>query len=144
MTWSYNIALATEKDRVRFLAGDTDTADQQVSDEEIAGLLSLYGGAHRTAAAICRHLAARLGRYADTQIGQLRVSLSARARGFADRADELEAQAAVVGSVPVPYAGGLSIADKQAREDNTDRVRPLFTRDMDAPAGLAPGQECER
>jgi hypothetical protein len=34
-----------------------------------------------------------------------------------------------------PYAGGLSKADKQAREDNTDQVQPAFTKDLQkAPA----------
>lgn len=31
---------------------------------------------------------------------------------------------------PIPFGGGLSIADKASREDDVDRVLPYFTREM--------------
>lgn len=31
---------------------------------------------------------------------------------------------------PVPYAGGLTVSDKQTREGDTDRVPPFFTRTL--------------
>lgn len=38
--------------------------------------------------------------------------------------------------VPMPYAGGLSRADKATRESNTDRVAPFFTRRLHEPVGV--------
>ena len=36
---SYSDTLATDKDWVRFLSGDTDVSDERLSDNEIAGIL---------------------------------------------------------------------------------------------------------
>jgi hypothetical protein len=47
-----------------------------------------------------------------------------------------EAAAMLDGSVPVPYAGGLSRSDKALRAGDRDRVRPLFTRDLHEPVGV--------
>lgn len=131
MTWTYGISLAADKDKVRFLCGDTDTTNQQVSDEEIAGNLAMNSSdIYRAGAAICRHLAARYSREANITIGQRRVELAARSKAYADRATEIETQGNLAGRTPIPYAGGISVADKERQEANEDRVAPFFTRDM--------------
>lgn len=133
MTWSYDPSLSTDKDRVRFLSGDTDTSDQMVSNEEITGVLSMYtDNIFRGAAAVCRHLASKFSRQADQEIDDMRKALSQRAKAFADRASELDAQASsgvTASSMPTWYAGGISVADKELQNEDTDRVRPLFSRD---------------
>ena len=54
MTWTYNLALTADKDKVRLLVEDTDTDDQLAQDEEINFLLIEAGGSiYRAAAAIC-------------------------------------------------------------------------------------------
>lgn len=133
MTWTYSDTLATDKDKVRFYTGDVFTADQQMSDEGIAALLVTFDGPIRTAAQVCRSLAARYSRRTDSAIDDVRKNASQRAKAYADRANELDALAALGTSlslVPRIYAGGISIADKELALGDTDRVPPFFTRDM--------------
>lgn len=47
-----------------------------------------------------------------------------------------EVSAMLGGAVPMPYAGGLSVADKAARESDADRVAPFFTRRLHEPIGV--------
>lgn len=146
MTWTYSVSqLATSSlMQVRYLMGDTKSTDQQVQDEEITFALtqrpSVYGGA----ATVCRALASRLAREADTVDKDLRTVLSARSRAYLRMATDYEMQAAVRGGA-LPYAGGISVSDKQSRESNTDRVQPLFNigmQDNPLPVGAA-GNETE-
>lgn len=146
MTWSYSTALATDKDRVRFYTGDTLSVAQQVSDEEIAGVLAMHSNVYVAAAAVCRHLAARYSALADIAIDDMRKSLSQRSAAYASRAGELEAQATSSsgsGSVaPRFFAGGISTSGKQVRQDNGALVQPLFSRDaMDFQNSLTTGDD---
>lgn len=132
MTWTYNTAqLATSTlYQVRHLTGDVLTTDQKLADEEIALHLTLRSGnVYRAAADACRAIAARMSSQVDQSQGDLSNSYSQRARAFADRAIELEALASTVGSgafMSLPYAGGISQADKDTAETNSDRVEPQF------------------
>ena len=132
MTWSFTDTLATSKDQVRALSGDVLTADQQVSDEFIAGYLSMFGNVFRTAAAICRHLAAKYSRQVTQARDDLRKDLSDRAKAYADRAKELDEQAssATMGALsPAIFAGGVFTADRDTRADDTTMIQPFFRRD---------------
>lgn len=129
MTWTYSgDPSASDRDKVRFLVGDTQTADQLVTDEEIAWLLSEASGVYPAAVMACESIAAQFARLADTQVDDGRVSLSQRAKGYRDLAATLRSRVAV-SSVSL-FAGGISISDKQTAESDTDRVPPIFTRDM--------------
>lgn len=135
MTWSYTDTLLTAKDQVRFLSGDTQITSQMVTNEEITGILALYGNnVFRGAAAVCRHLASRFSRQADAAIDDMRKSLSQRAAAFAARAQELEAQAdngSVIGTlVPQVFAGGIFESDVETNRQDDSIVQPMFTRDM--------------
>lgn len=133
MTWSFDPGLSTDTDKVRFLSGDTDTTSQLVANETIVGVLTMYGNVFRSAAAICRAIAAKFSRQADEAIDDMRKNLSQRATAYAARARELDDQAVAltaVGATPMPFAGGISIGDKETRADDADRVDPFFTRDM--------------
>lgn len=142
MSWTYDASqlAASSMMQVRFLVGDTIPADQQVQDEEIAFALverpSIYGAA----ATVCRTLAAKLSRQADVVDKDLRTALSSRAKAYAARAVEYDGKA-VSRSGGLPYAGGLSIADKIQNERDLDRVQPSFGIGMEdnylpvAPAG---------
>lgn len=52
-----------------------------------------------------------------------------------------EVRVLVGGTVPMPFAGGLSKSAKQARRDDTDYVQPYFTRGLHEPVGV--GSELE-
>lgn len=132
MTWTYDTGkLATSSlYQVRYLVGDTLSADTQVQDEEIAFALTQKASIYGAAAIVCRSLAAQLSRQADTVDRDLRTTLSAKATAYAKRAAQMETMA-VTRSGATPYAGGISISDKVQQELNTDRVPPQFTIDMD-------------
>lgn len=149
MSWTYTAGSGTAKDRVRFFCGDVDTSSQMISDEEITDMLSLYSSnVFRAAAAVCRNFAARFSRKADAAIDDMRKSLSQLSTQFAARAEELEAQASSgtsTGTVlPMPWAGGVYVADKEEREADTTLIQPFFTRDMIDPLALnVPSDELE-
>jgi Rod binding domain-containing protein len=127
MAWTYDAALATDKDRVRFLCGDTDGADPQAHDEEIAFALSSEGGLYGAAAAVCEHLAARYARQAAKSAGEFQIALNQKHQQFLSTARQLRSRAA---SHAVPTAGGLSVSAKQALDANPDRTAPSFWRGM--------------
>ena len=135
MTWTYSGDPATNaRDSIRFLVGDTDTNDQLVTDEEIAwtnnqvtgsdtATTDLYTVAYRVMLAI----ASKFSRLANQAIGDMRVDLSQKADNARTQAEQLRVLAGRENLVPVPYAGGISVTDKQIDRDNADRVDPFFT-----------------
>ena len=128
-------------DKMRFLVGDTNTARPELSDSEVDFLLSEEGGdAARAAARAAEALAAKYVKIADEkQVGPLRLTYTEKAARFTTLAKSLWRRAAA--SSVAPYAGGISVSDKEANEANTDRVAPALSRDMmDYPLG-APSQE---
>jgi hypothetical protein len=116
--------------QVRLIVGDTKQTDPQVQDEEINFALTQRPSIWGAAAMVCRSISSRLSREADTVDKDLRTVLSARAKAYAARANEYDLKAAVRGGA-MPYAGGISIADKVTNEQDTDRVQPAFTVSMD-------------
>lgn len=126
-TYSGNPA-ASDKDAVRHLLGDTDERDQQLSDEEIEWEVAQAGTVRSAAANAARSLA---GRYSlqpsSKKVGDLAVTYGERAAMMLTLAKSLDADANLGA---IPRAGGISIADKEAVEADTDRVRPAFSRGM--------------
>jgi hypothetical protein len=132
VTWTYNVAqLATSpKDQVRLLIGDTLNTDQQMQDEEITYHLSQRSSSWGAAAECCRTLQARFSRSVDQTVGTNKAMYSQLSKAYGVKAAEFEAKAAA-GGAGVPYAGGISVADKIAQEQNQDRVQPQFQIGMD-------------
>ena len=134
MTWTYSgDPNASARDAIRFLVGDTDTTEQLLSDEEIAWINiqasgsatatdSLYECGHRA----CHAISAKFARQADKQIGDLQVQLSQRAAAYRAMADDLRQMSLRENTVPVPYAGGITISDKNIDADNPDIYRGRF------------------
>jgi len=135
VTWTYSGNPASSAtDAIRFLIGDTDTTDQLLSNEEIAWVNSessgsststtgLYEAAYRA----CLAIASKLSRLADKQIGDLSVSLSQKAKGYLSQAEEFKSLAQVTNYVPIPYAGGITISDKEIDQDNPDIFSGWFS-----------------
>ena len=135
MTWTYSgDPSSTSRDEVRFLVGDTDTSDQQVTDEEIAWALSENSSnAYMAASVIAHAISAKFSRKADKAVGDLRLSYSQLSKQYADLGTRLRSQGALRGVQP--YSGGISKADKQTQNDDDDYDKPFFTRKlMDDPA----------
>ncbi|MBV9984512.1 hypothetical protein [Bradyrhizobium sp.] len=124
-------ALATsQKDQVRLLIGDTLSSDPQMQDEEINYLLTQRSSVYGAAAECCRSLQAKFSRSVDQATGNTKTSFSQMAKAYGVKAGEFEDKAAMAGA-GLPYAGGISIADKLQQEQNADRVSPQFQIGME-------------
>lgn len=129
MAWSYLGEPGTgdataRRDAVRFLVKDTDSTRQLVQDEEIDFLLSqnsnnVWGAAADT----CDKLVAREAK--SKSVGDLSLT------GFGETYKALgNTYRMRLGSQLVPFAGGISVSDKQSRSQDTDRPAPFFTRSL--------------
>jgi hypothetical protein len=126
VSWSYSgDPGASDLDEVRFLIGDTDTDDQQLSDEEINYLLTSTGSVQAAALGAARSLWAKYSRMVDQKTGDIDIKYSQRKDAYAALIRQLQ-----LGMLPVPYAGGISEDDKQVDEADSDVVQPAFTRGM--------------
>ena len=137
-TWIYTgDPSSASKDWVRWRVGDVFADDQLVSDEEITAALSDAGSNKDLAGAmICERIAADFAREVDNTVndgtGNSRTrALSQRMNHYLALARTLRESAAGSNILFVaPYAGGISISDKDATEDDTDRTEPAFTVGM--------------
>jgi hypothetical protein len=132
----------SDRDAVRFLIGDTNESDQLVSDEEIAYMLlsmSVYRAAALAATGISKAFA---GKASSKTVGSLSLK-----NGFEKKADSYKDLAARLDGMAnkgaltsfVAYAGGISSADKQANEYDSDWEKPSFYRGIhDNPGALTP------
>jgi hypothetical protein len=127
MSWSYSgDPSASNLDEVRFLIGDTDSADALVQDEEINYAIATEANNRMAAVRIARALSSKLSRKVDKDVGDLKIKYSQMAKQFSDLAVFLEKEAVSFGAIP--YAGGIGESDKESVEDNTDRVSPSIKR----------------
>jgi len=118
---------------VRFLLGDTDDTDHQMEDEEIDYLVTTYGDATVAAAAGARALAGKYARLVSKAVGDLKLDLSDRTAQYRDLAGFLSSGAGGAGSTvrPKPVAMGITHTQKDAAEDELDRVAGAFAVGMD-------------
>lgn len=107
MTWSYSGNPSNSaNDKVRFLCGDTDTNNQQISNEEIAFLLTEWNSnAYLAAAFACDAISSKLSAKSDLSrsVGDLSISTQygTQAKTYMERAASLRALA-VRASPPSP------------------------------------------
>lgn len=129
MTWTYNNAPDTttdagKRDFVRWLVKDITASRPLVTDEAIAAALVTEGSVFRAAALCCEALAdAESGEslsVGDLTISGTQTSYAALAKSLRARAD----------TAVTPFVGGISVADKDTQEADTDRVTPAFTRTL--------------
>lgn len=109
--------------QVRFLIGDTDSNDGQLQDEEINFLISNEGSVQAAAIAAAESILAELARFVDKTVGPFSESLSQRIAQYEKLIASLRRKQVVSAS---PYAGGISISNKNTRIADADRVRPAF------------------
>lgn len=126
--WTYSGDPTTSaRDEVRFLIGDTNENDPQLSDTEIDYLLLQTGGNAQSAALrSVEGLISQYSRLVDKSIGDLSISYSQRKASYMDLLKMLRRQASLALSSSAPYAGGISVSDKLSREADPDRVIPAF------------------
>jgi hypothetical protein len=119
--WSYDTALATQKDQVRLRIGDTDPIDEQLQDEEINYLISIAGASVDAVALLaCDVLIAKYSRYVDESMDGTSLSHSQRLKAYQMLRSQIEE--GLTSSIPVPVFGSSVGADGQT-------VEPFFTRE---------------
>lgn len=139
MSWTYSGNPGHSlKDQVRFLIGDTNTRDQLLLDGEIEWLLSQYNY-QPVAAAIrgCETIMTKFSRMADEAVGQVKISFSQKSKAYQTMVNQLRQRIAI--EDVMPFAGGISRAQKQTEDANADRVRPDFTKHMMEDHEIGPG-----
>lgn len=140
MTWTYDPALSADKDKVRFLIGDTDTTNQLVADEAIATMLDMYDDTFSTAAALCDGLATKFARLPTITISGITIRGTERAEQFRITAASLRRQSVqgAPGALGVPSVTGTSVSDIQGNQQDTDRVPDKFeVGNMDFPGTVS-------
>lgn len=147
MTATYD-PVDTPKDEVRLEIGDTDVpANAMLEDEEIDHYLDQEGNSVLRAAARCAAaIAGKFARLVSTGVGDVRVEAQQQYEHYRQLAEDLADRAVTNSGAAVPFLGGISIADVQARVEDTDRVDPFFTRRTgdNPPLIDRRGEECWR
>lgn len=138
MTWTYDSTVSTNRDKVRLLIGDVDSANPLVSDEELCFLegendASIYD----TAVAAIDVAIALLARKPESKsVGPLSLSYANRIKNLEATRARIDAMLQARQGVPTPYAGGISRADKETNETGDDADKEFRLGQMDAPGGL--------
>lgn len=127
---------SSPKDQVRFLIGDTDSSEFLLNDAEITWVISQYNSPMNAAIRCCETIIAKFSRLANERVGQVSIDYSQKAKGYRDMLRDLRSRLAMEDAVP--YAGGISVSDKQTQVMNTDRVRPDFSKHMMENYQIAP------
>jgi hypothetical protein len=121
-------------DAVRFHLGDT-AAPFALTDEEIEWLISAAADDTLAAALVgARSMAARFSKLVDSTVGDIQKSYSQQYKHFAEVAERLSADVvtlAAAEAVPVPWAGGISYAERATNDGDGDLVPPYFFEGMD-------------
>ena len=135
MGWNYSgDPNRNERDKVRFLIGDTCKESPLVQDEEISFALSRFSEVELAAALCCRAIAAKFSRQVNTTVGGVSRACSDLAKAYAARAKELDPDDTTTGgasALVLPSFGGLSISEKTALDSDTDATPVNFKIGMD-------------
>ena len=128
--WSYSgDPSQNDLNMVRFLIGDTDASDPQLSNEEITSAITVKGTANAAAIFCANALAARYTRMVDKSLGDLSISYSQRAQAYRDLIVQLRVHASSA-STTAAHSTGLYVSEKKANESDVDIVQPAFRRGM--------------
>ena len=142
MAWSYDSSqfLSTTpgiyppatlgtRNQVRFWIQDTQSARPLLQDAEVDWAITQEANVYMAAAACCDLLVAKAGNVKMRKVGDLELTYDPQF--YRALADTLRARGA---GHQMPYAGGISIADKIAQENDPDWVPPrMFRGEFDNP-----------
>lgn len=138
MSWTYSGDPQTSaKDETRFYIGDTDKTDPLLNDQEISFILKQYNfSAINAAIPCCNFIMTKFGRMADESVGQVKIMYSQKVKAYRQIKEDLRELLAITDMTP--YAGGISVSDKLTNNQNTDLVRPDFSKHMMENQDIAP------
>lgn len=134
MSFTYDVALGTDNDRVRFLLQDTDSTKPLLQDEEIAWVVAAEANVYM-AAAFCADLLASKARLVKSKsVGGLSISYGPEV--WEKVAEKLRLRGS---TNQVLTAGGVFKDDRDAIWENADLLRPsFFSRLHEEPTALPP------
>ena len=124
MTWSYDPAEPTDRDRVRGRVGDTQINDPLLANETIDALLASTPSIAIVALDACERIIARLARDVDRSAIGISTGRSAVIQHYQDLRQILR-RAVASGAVEI-FVGGLSTARDDARLEDDDYRGPWF------------------
>lgn len=110
---------------VRLMIGDNRPGDQLMYDSEILFNIANFANLYLAGAECCRNLALRYARTVDSVQGELKTNYSQITKMYSEKAATLESRGMARGGA-MPYAGGISVTDKQNYVADVDRVTPQF------------------
>ncbi len=122
-TWSYDNTLPTDKDKIRFIIGDTDTNNKLIYDEEISAAITMKIDVRRAAIFICESLSARFMKFTQVRAGEEnadRTALSGKYEALAKRLRKVGQKGFAV----------LTQSDKTIYEEDTDLLTTAIKRDI--------------
>jgi hypothetical protein len=128
MTWSYDDSLPTDRDKVRFRIGDTDSEEELLSNETLDALLVIRDDVVLASIDAVQAILAKFAREIDRQALGLGGPRSQKTTHYENLLKVLRAEADK-GSTGVFY-GGATIAAKQAALADTTKPRPPFRIDQ--------------
>lgn len=128
MTWSYDDSLPTDRDKVRFRIGDTDSEEELLSNETLDALLAIRNDVVLASIDAVQAILAKFAREIDRQALGLGGPRSQKTTHYENLLKVLRAEADK-GSTGVFY-GGATIAAKNAALADTTRPRPPFRIDQ--------------
>lgn len=105
MSWTYSGEPNTsDKDKVRFLIGDTDPDYPLVQDEEIQFALDSESNIYAAAAKCCEAIAARFSREVDRKMGSISIQASQKVEAYRRLARQLREKAKIA---QLPFSGTI-------------------------------------
>ena len=126
MSWSYDDSLPTDRDWVRFRIGSTNSADQDISNEEIEAVLAMKADKDTAALACARALLAKFSRDYDRSNIGMSASRSQRIQHLKDVIEELDNEMST--GLEPGWTGQSESAKASVNSDN-DFIPCPITRD---------------
>ena len=126
MTWTFTLANVGSSARswIRTRVGDTSSGNQLIQDEEIDAFIGSESNQWAAAVLTAESIAGSFARQTDKRVGKLQIGKGGASEHYYALADRLRNE---MGHRAGVYAGGVSVADMQADDADTDRVDPAFS-----------------
>src|SRR5690349_16512533 len=106
---------------------DNSSSNYRLQDEEIQALLDVFGSKYLAAASAADQISAYYAAKSDKTVGKLSISQGSGSKRYQDLAKQLRYESALFA---MPYAGGISVADKASEVLDSDRVAPAFNSEQ--------------
>lgn len=125
----FDASLTNDRDKIRFLVGDTDDTDEMLEDETYDGILSTASNLGMAASVAARAIAAKFARETDYRASRVGESRSQLYRHYLSLASQLARTPdpfARTRALPRILVGGASAADDAVLDADGDLTPAQF------------------